>query len=125
MRVQIPPLPLMQRWCNGNTTVSKTVVLGSKQASLRCGAVGKLVKPPVFQAGDCGFKPRRHYFMGRLAYWCGQLSVKQSVLVAGSIPARPIIWRGRYWQSKLFAVAVVDVSSLWVQLPLSPPENVV
>lgn len=26
------------------------------------GAVGKLVKPLDFQSGECGFKPRRHFF---------------------------------------------------------------
>ena len=40
----------MHRWCNGNTTVSKTVVLGSSPSLCVSGAVGKLVKPQVFQS---------------------------------------------------------------------------
>ena len=35
----------------GNTGVSKTLVLGSNPSPLACGAVDKLVKSPVFQAG--------------------------------------------------------------------------
>ncbi len=44
-----------------NMTVSKTVDLSSNLSPCaNCGAVGKLVKPPIFQVGVCGFKSRRH-----------------------------------------------------------------
>lgn len=55
-------------WCNGNITVSKTVVLGSNPSSLAYGAVDKLVKSLAFHAGFCGFDSRQHFYCP-IAQW--------------------------------------------------------
>ena len=51
MWVQFPSLLPRGDGVTGNITVSKTVVLGSNPSPLAYGAIDKLVKSPVFQAG--------------------------------------------------------------------------
>ena len=78
------------RWCNGNITVSKTVVQGSNPCLCVRGAVGKLVKPQDFQACVCGFNSRRHcqrrHRSARLSAWATVCKTAASC-VAGATPA--------------------------------------
>ena len=58
----------------------------------KLGAVGKLVKPSIFQVDACGFNSRRHcqiqHGSARLSAWATVCKTAASC-VAGSTPARP------------------------------------
>lgn len=60
----------MQGWCNGNTALSKSVVLGSNPSPcvllLKYGAVGKWLSHQAFNLGIAGSNP-----VGTVILWVG------------------------------------------------------
>lgn len=96
------------------------------------GAVGKLVKPSIFQVDACGFNSRRHCqillileqpktSIGRLAYQRGQLSVKQPLLAlqVRLLPDLPIMESKSIRRSALFAKQMDE--QIVVRVHCSPP----
>ena len=87
------------------------------------GAVGKLVKPSIFQVDACGFNSRRHcqiqHGSARLSAWATVCKTAASC-VAGATPARPTIMESNpIRRSALFAKQMDE--QIVVRVHCSPP----